>query len=106
MEKMPTVSGTTGLVDISDRVLDKGLVIAGDVRISFSKRGVAYDSHSPAGLLCRSGRADWLELVEIRSPFDHAGRAAPGASPSSSIPASRPRVEVSESGEAQAQKLV
>jgi len=36
MEKMPTVSGTTNLVDILDRVLDKGLVIAGDVRISLA----------------------------------------------------------------------
>src|ERR1700741_3096602 len=32
----PTVSGTTNLVDILDRVLDKGLVIAGDVRISLA----------------------------------------------------------------------
>jgi len=36
MEKVPTVSGTTNLVDILDRVLDKGLVIAGDVRISLA----------------------------------------------------------------------
>ena len=32
----PTVSGTTNLVDILDRVLDKGLVIAGDVRIALA----------------------------------------------------------------------
>jgi hypothetical protein len=36
MEKMATVSGTTNLVDILDRVLDKGLVIAGDIRISLA----------------------------------------------------------------------
>src|ERR1700720_2434823 len=36
MEKLPTVSGTTNLVDILDRVLDKGLVIAGDGRISLA----------------------------------------------------------------------
>src|SRR6266513_1478989 len=36
MEKVPTVSGTTNLVDILDRVLDKGLVVAGDVRISLA----------------------------------------------------------------------
>ena len=36
MEKLPTVSGTANLVDILDRVLDKGLVIAGDVRISLA----------------------------------------------------------------------
>jgi hypothetical protein len=34
--RLPTVAGNTGLVDILDRVLDKGLVIAGDVRISLA----------------------------------------------------------------------
>lgn len=36
MEKVPAVSGTTNLVDILDRVLDKGLVIAGDIRVSLA----------------------------------------------------------------------
>ena len=36
MERVPTVSGTTNLIDILDRVLDKGLVIAGDIRISLA----------------------------------------------------------------------
>ena len=36
MEQLPRVSGTTNLVDILDRVLDKGLVIAGDVRVSLA----------------------------------------------------------------------
>src|SRR5881296_1355101 len=36
MEKLPTVSGTTNLIDILDRVLDKGLVIAGDIRVSLA----------------------------------------------------------------------
>jgi hypothetical protein len=36
MERVPAVSGTTNLVDILDRVLDKGLVIAGDVRVSLA----------------------------------------------------------------------
>jgi Gas vesicle protein len=36
MERVPTVSGTTNLVDILDRVLDKGLVVAGDIRISLA----------------------------------------------------------------------
>src|SRR5579863_5972186 len=36
MEKMATVSGTANLVDILDRVLDKGLVIAGDIRVSLA----------------------------------------------------------------------
>src|SRR5436853_3163896 len=36
MQRTPTVSGTTNLVDILDRVLDKGLVIAGDIRVSLA----------------------------------------------------------------------
>jgi hypothetical protein len=32
----PTLSGTTNLIDILDRVLDKGLVVAGDIRISLA----------------------------------------------------------------------
>lgn len=35
-ERVPTVSGTANLIDILDRVLDKGLVIAGDIRISLA----------------------------------------------------------------------
>ena len=34
--RVPTVSGTTNLIDILDRVLDKGLVIAGDIRVSLA----------------------------------------------------------------------
>ena len=36
MERAPTASGTANLLDILDRVLDKGLVIAGDVRVSLA----------------------------------------------------------------------
>jgi len=36
MDRLPTVSGTTNLVDILDRILDKGLVIAGDIRVSLA----------------------------------------------------------------------
>ncbi len=36
MERIATVSGTTNLLDILDRVLDKGLVVAGDIRISLA----------------------------------------------------------------------
>lgn len=36
MDRVATVSGTTNLLDILDRILDKGLVVAGDVRISLA----------------------------------------------------------------------
>ncbi|HSE48862.1 MAG TPA: gas vesicle protein [Terriglobales bacterium] len=35
-QRLPTVSGNTNLVDILDRVLDKGLVVAGDIRVSLA----------------------------------------------------------------------
>jgi Gas vesicle protein len=35
-QRIATVSGTTNLIDILDRVLDKGLVIAGDIRVSLA----------------------------------------------------------------------
>ena len=34
--RVPNISGTTNLIDILDRVLDKGLVIAGDIRVSLA----------------------------------------------------------------------
>jgi hypothetical protein len=34
---LPTHSRSTGLVDVLDRVLDKGLVIAGDIRVSLAE---------------------------------------------------------------------
>jgi hypothetical protein len=36
MERVPAQSGTTNLIDILDRVLDKGLVVAGDIRVSLA----------------------------------------------------------------------
>jgi|SRR4051812_42029468 len=34
--RVPAVTGTANLIDILDRVLDKGLVIAGDIRVSLA----------------------------------------------------------------------
>jgi len=36
MDRVPATSGTTNLIDILDRVLDKGLVIAGDISIALA----------------------------------------------------------------------
>ena len=36
MDRVPSAAGTTNLVDILDRVLDKGLVVAGDIRVSLA----------------------------------------------------------------------
>jgi hypothetical protein len=47
---------THGLVDILDRVLDKGLVVAGDIKINLA-------NVEPARVFHRQGRADRIELV-------------------------------------------
>ncbi len=76
MERVPTVSGTTNLVDILDRVLDKGLVIAGDVRVSLANVELLTirirllvcsvdDSHPAVDLFGGQGRTDRAELVEV-----------------------------------------
>lgn len=36
-ERMPTAINTTNLADILERVLDKGIVIAGDIKISLAE---------------------------------------------------------------------
>src|SRR5687767_12488596 len=36
-ELRPTPARSTGLVDVLDRVLDKGLVIAGDIKVSLAE---------------------------------------------------------------------
>jgi hypothetical protein len=36
MQRTPTISGTANLLDILDRILDKGLVVAGDIRVSLA----------------------------------------------------------------------
>jgi hypothetical protein len=36
MDRVPAISGNTNLIDILDRVLDKGLVIAGDISIALA----------------------------------------------------------------------
>src|SRR4051794_5163073 len=36
MDRVPNVSGTTNLVDILARIVDKGLGVAGDIRVSLA----------------------------------------------------------------------
>ena len=63
MEKVPTVSGTTNLVDILDRVLDKGLVIAGDIRISLAN--VELLTIRIRLLICSVDKAEQMGLVGL-----------------------------------------
>ena len=106
MEKVPTVSGTTNLVDILDRVLDKGLVIAGDVRISLAN--VELLTIRIRLLICSVDKAEQIGLNWWK--YD-PHLTLPGPPPRALPQAPRARrvargVEVFESGEAQTQRLV
>lgn len=87
MERVPTVSGTTNLIDILDRVLDKGLVIAGDIRISLAN--VELLTIRIRLLVCSVDKAEqiglnwWKYDPHLTEPAARAlprvPRAAPGA---------------------------
>ena len=72
-EPMPTPlteghGRSTGLVDVLDRVLDKGLVVAGDIKVSLAE--VELLTIRIRLLICSidKARADRPRLVEVRSP--------------------------------------
>jgi len=56
----------TGLVDVLDRVLDKGLVIAGDIKVSLAEVELL-TIRPPSRLLARQGSGDRSRLVAVRS---------------------------------------
>ena len=58
---------STGLVDVLDRVLDKGLVVAGDIKVSLAEVELLTIRIRLLDLLDRQSRADRSRLVEIRS---------------------------------------
>lgn len=87
MERIPTVSGTTNLVDILDRILDKGLVIAGDIRISLAN--VELLTVRIRLLICSVDKAEQIGLNWWK--FDpNLTRAAPLASDTRALPRSVP----------------
>jgi hypothetical protein len=87
MERLPTVSGTTNLVDILDRILDKGLVIAGDIRISLAN--VELLTVRIRLLICSVDKAEQIGLNWWK--FDpNLTRVAPLASETRVLPRSAP----------------
>src|SRR5439155_10874075 len=68
---MPTLSGgpprATGLVEVLDRVLDKGLVVAGDVKVSLAE--VELLTIRIRLLICSIDKAEQIGLDWWR--FDH-----------------------------------
>jgi len=84
MERIPTVSGTTNLIDILDRVLDKGLVIAGDIRVSLAN--VELLTIRIRLLVCSVDKAEqiglnwWKYDPNLTAPIPQAGsKTLPGA---------------------------
>ena len=77
---MPTLSDgphgrSTGLVDVLDRVLDKGLVIAGDIRVSLAE--VELLTIRIRLMICSIDKAeqiglDWWKYDHHLSPGKHA----------------------------------
>jgi hypothetical protein len=93
MQRVPTVSGTANLLDILDRVLDKGLVIAGDIRVSLAN--VELLTIRIRLLICSVDKAEaiglnwWKYDPNLTAPLPKpAGRRnqLPGAPPASRAP--------------------
>ena len=96
MERVPTVSGTTNLLDILDRVLDKGLVVAGDIRISLAN--VELLTIRIRLLVCSVDKAEqiglnwWKHDPNLTTPMQATpSRSLPGPVPGSTRPAPRGR---------------
>jgi hypothetical protein len=91
MERVPTVSGTANLLDILDRVLDKGLVIAGDVRISLAN--VELLTIRIRLLVCSVDKAEQIGLNWWK--FDpNLTNPAGSLTPSQSLPRPGPTAEL------------
>ena len=98
MERIPTVSGTTNLIDILDRVLDKGLVIAGDIRVSLAN--VELLTIRIRLLVCSVDKAEQIglnwwkfdpNLTQQALPARLPRRQLPARQPSNATPAPAPR---------------
>ena len=100
MQRVPTVSGTANLLDILDRVLDKGLVIAGDIRVSLAN--VELLTIRIRLLVCSVDKAEAIGLNWWRYDPNLTAQASekvvrrtqlPGAPPGASVPSrKRPAV--------------
>jgi hypothetical protein len=93
MQRVPTVSGTANLLDILDRVLDKGLVIAGDIRVSLAN--VELLTIRIRLLICSVDKAESIGLnwwkydpnLTAPAPQQVVRRTQlPGAPPASQVP--------------------
>src|ERR671919_2751603 len=70
--RVPTQSGTANLVDLLDRVLDKGLVVAGDISVSLAN--VELLTIRIRLLVCSIDKAEQIGLNWWRSEPAFGGR--------------------------------
>ncbi len=90
MPELVNPSRTHGLVDILDRVLDKGLVIAGDIKINLAN--VELLTIQVRLLVCSIDKAEQIGLNWWRSDPHLTMNATPGL-PASDVEARLARIE-------------
>ena len=88
MDRVPAISGTTNLIDILDRVLDKGLVIAGDISISLAN--VELLTIRIRLLVCSVDKAEQIGLNWWKHDPNLTTTARPVVQESRSLPALPP----------------
>src|ERR1051326_6281993 len=88
MQRVPTVSGTANLLDILDRVLDKGLVIAGDVRISLAN--VELLTIRIRLLVCSVDKAEQISLNWLKFDPNLSASAPEVTGPRTQLPGAPP----------------
>ena len=80
-QRLATVSGNANLIDILDRILDKGLVIAGDIRVSLAN--VELLTIRIRLLICSGDKAEeigmnwWKHDPNLTTPGNMVLRAPP-----------------------------
>jgi hypothetical protein len=89
-QRIATVSGTTNLIDILDRVLDKGLVIAGDIRVSLAN--VELLTIRIRLLICSVDKAEQIGLNWWKFDPNLTQQAVPRTPPRGQLPAPRTAV--------------
>jgi hypothetical protein len=89
-QRIATVSGTTNLIDILDRVLDKGLVIAGDIRVSLAN--VELLTIRIRLLVCSVDKAEQIGLNWWKFDPNLTQQAVPTTGPRRQLPAARATV--------------
>ena len=65
----------SSLVDVLDRVLDKGLAVAGDIKVSLAEVELPTIRIRPLICSIDRGGADWSRLVEVRSHLSSGKQA-------------------------------